>query len=88
MSYFGATGTAVFGFLVTSPLGFKARVGSVLFTLPRRMFTNSTHVLKLASTSKKNGLIPITFTSSLCTTYCAIFTLESFREQNIKHFDS
>ena len=26
-----------FGFLVTSPLGFKARVGSALFTLRRRM---------------------------------------------------
>ena len=26
-----------FGFLVTSPLGFKARVGSALFTLWRRM---------------------------------------------------
>ena len=30
MSYFGATGTHWFGFLVTSPLGFKARVGSAL----------------------------------------------------------
>ena len=33
MSYFGATGTHVFGFLVMSPLGFKARVGSTLFEL-------------------------------------------------------
>ena len=31
MSYFGATGTPVFGFLMMSPLGFKARVGSALF---------------------------------------------------------
>ena len=30
MSFLGATGTR-FGFLVTSPLGFKARVGSALF---------------------------------------------------------
>ena len=33
MSFFGATGTPVFGFLVTSPLGFKARVGSALFAI-------------------------------------------------------
>ena len=31
MCFLGATGTPVFGFLVTSPLGFKARVGSALF---------------------------------------------------------
>ena len=31
MSFFGATGTPVFGFLVKSPLGFKFRVGSALF---------------------------------------------------------
>ena len=30
MSYFGATGTPVFGFLVASPLGFKARVGCLI----------------------------------------------------------
>ena len=29
---FGGTGTTCFGFLVTSPLGFKARVGYALFT--------------------------------------------------------
>ena len=28
MSYFGAAGTPFFGFLVTSPVGFKGRVGS------------------------------------------------------------
>ena len=33
MSFFGATGTPVFGILVTSPLGFKARVGSALFAI-------------------------------------------------------
>ena len=31
MSFFEAYGTPCFGFLVTSPLGFKARVGSALF---------------------------------------------------------
>ena len=31
MSYFGVTGTRIFGFLVMSSLGFKARVGSALF---------------------------------------------------------
>ena len=30
MSYFRATGTPVFGFVVTSPIGFKAGVGSAL----------------------------------------------------------
>ena len=30
-SYFDATGTSIFGFLVTSPLGFKARVGCIIF---------------------------------------------------------
>ena len=38
MSYFRATGTPVFGFLVMSPLGFKARVGSALFELWRQMY--------------------------------------------------
>ena len=33
MSFFGATGTPCFGFLVTSPLGFKASVGSALFAI-------------------------------------------------------
>ena len=33
MSFSGATGTPCFGFLVTSPLGFKARVGSALFAI-------------------------------------------------------
>ena len=33
MSYYGATGTPVLDFLVTSPLGFKARVGSALFAI-------------------------------------------------------
>ena len=33
LSFCGATGTPCFGFLVTSPLGFKARVGSALFAL-------------------------------------------------------
>ena len=32
MSYWGATATPVFGFLGMSPLGFKTRVGSALFT--------------------------------------------------------
>ena len=37
-TYFGATGIyPCFGFLVTSPLGFKARVGSALFALRMRM---------------------------------------------------
>ena len=31
MSFFGTTGTPDFLFLVTSPLGFKARVGSASF---------------------------------------------------------
>ena len=31
--FFGATGTPVLDFLVTSPLGFKARVGSALFAI-------------------------------------------------------
>ena len=33
MSYIGATGSPVFGFLVMSPLGFKARVVFALFAL-------------------------------------------------------
>ena len=33
MSIFGVTDTPCFGLLVTSPLGFKARVGSALFEL-------------------------------------------------------
>ena len=33
MSFFGATGTPFFSFLVRSPLGFKARVGSALFVI-------------------------------------------------------
>ena len=35
MSIFGATDTPVSKLLVTSPLGFKARVGSALFELCR-----------------------------------------------------
>ena len=31
VSFIGATGSPCFGFLVMSPLGFKARVGSALF---------------------------------------------------------
>ena len=30
MSFLGATGTPVFGFLVMSPLGFKTKVGSAV----------------------------------------------------------
>ena len=37
MSYFEAIGTPVFGFLVTSPLHFKTRVGSALLALQRGM---------------------------------------------------
>ena len=33
MSFFGGHWYSCFGFLVTSPLGFKARVGSALFTI-------------------------------------------------------
>ena len=46
MSFFGATGTC-FGFLVTSPLGFKARVGSALFACFEEadvMYINVHHV--------------------------------------------
>ena len=47
MSFFGVTGTPVFGFLVTSPLGFKARVGSALFAF----FGGECNVHSLRSTS-------------------------------------
>ena len=38
MSYYWGHWYPCFGFLVTSPLGFKARVGSALFALRRRMY--------------------------------------------------
>ena len=49
MSFLEATGTPVFGFLVTFPLGFKARVGYALFVHSQRSTSGATYANLLAA---------------------------------------
>ena len=70
MSFFGDNGTPCFGFLVTSPLGFKARVGSALFAIfaeanvtyiPPRFTSGATLADLLAV-----GVQPVHFPTCMC----------------------
>ena len=67
MSFLGVTGTR-FGFLVTSPLGFKARVDSALFAF----CGGECHVHSPRSTSgaKCANLLVAGITASPVPTYC------------------
>ena len=54
MLSFGANCTPVFGFLVTSSLGFKARDGSALFAFAE---VNNVHSLRSTSGAKPANLL-------------------------------
>ena len=67
MSFFGATGTR-FGFLMTSPLDFKARVGSALFAFCRGK--SNVHSLRSTSGARHADLLAADIAASPVPTYC------------------